>query len=219
MNFKLNLNTFILFIFFSSFILLNSCQHSPYEDYIKLSSNADKVSITTSKDTSCIHLSYKALPRLSSDFLSSITAITYLDTAKSQLEKDKINTIKVSVESPTGTEIYQYPISILNKAKLGLQKSALFLEAMINGRAERVSELVDLDKISLEDLYNLNTVNEQLQTTMKVESATHDGFIAGLDSEDEIEIRAQLVSKNETIPVVFQYNTTTEKIFYFGINE
>lgn len=204
------------FLFFILFFC--SCS-SKLEEFIKMSSNADKVSISNTKDTICLDLTYKTLSRMSSDFLTSITALTYLDTAKNQLEKDKINTIKVSIQSTNGTEIYKYPISALNKAKLGLEKSALFIDAMMNGRAERVSELVDLDQISLEDLYNLNTVNEQLQATMKIESITHDGFTAGLDSEDEIEIRAQLVSKNEKIPIVFQYNTQSEKIFYFGINE
>jgi hypothetical protein len=199
-------------------IVLNSCQNT-FENYLKTSTNADKASITTSKDTSCLHLTYKVLPRLGSDFLSSISAITYLDTAKKELANDKISFIKVSIQSPSGTEVYKYPISILNKAKLGLEKTAFFIENMLNGKSEQNAKTVDLDKISLDELSNLNTVNEQLQTTMKIESVTHDGFISGLDTEDEIEIRAQLVSKNETIPIVFQYNTQTEKIFYFGINE
>jgi hypothetical protein len=215
----MNIKSKFTFYFSILFLILNSCNSNKLEEYIKISFNADKALITSSKDTSCIHLTYKVMPHLSSDFLSSISALTYLDTAKLQLSKDKISTIKVSVESPTSTEVYQYPISILNKAKLGLDKSAIFIENMLKGQAEQNAKWVDLDKISLEELMNLNTVNEQLKASMKIESVTHDGFIAGLDSEDEIEIRAQLVSKNEAIPLVFQYNTQTEKIFYFGINE
>lgn len=217
MNFKLNAS--FLWILISSIFLLNSCQNSTFENYLKTSSNADKVSISSTKDTSCIYLTYKVLPRLGSDYLSSITAITYLDTAKNDLAKDKIQFIKVSIQSPNGTEEYKYPLEILYKAKIGLEKSALFISAMMSGKAETASEFVDLEQISQEDLINLNTVNEQLQESMKIESITYDGFVAGLDTEDEIEIRVQLVSKNETIPLVFQYNTLTQKIYYFGINE
>lgn len=202
------------------FTLLFSCKNNQLEEYIKISSNADNVDISSKNDTCFIHLTYKIAPHLTSDLLSSITAISYYDTARIQLEKDKISIIKVSINTSTATEVYQYPISIIQKAKTGLEKTALFINNMRNGQSEQNEPLVDLEQISLEDLTNLNLVNDQINSTMPVEYITHDGFKSEFDDKSEIEIRAQLVSKSkEVIPLVFQYNIDTEKIYYFGINE
>lgn len=212
-----------LLLLFGTISLFISCadtlEKSKFEPFLKESTHADEAKLSSIQDSIFIRLKYKNAPDLGSDFLTSITALSYIDTAKAIIFKQHIRFIKVELTTPHGVEMYSYPLDILEKAKQGLETSSLFLRNMLSGNGQANSDIVDPKKITLEDLEGLNTINEQIQTSMKIDNLTFDGFISQLDDMDVIEIRAKLLSKNEALPVVLQYHLQSKKIFYFGINE
>jgi len=212
-----------LFLSIVCLTVLFSCQDrldsKRYEPIIKQATKAESVTLNAEKDTAILRLSYKTAPAISSDFLTSITAITYIDTAASIISKEKIGHVKVEIASPNGVEVFSYPLTDLNNGKIGFENTAKFLQNMLNNQGQANLGLVDTSKISTASLADLNTLNTQIQSSMKIENISYDGFISHDEEPEVIEIRAQLISKTETLPVVFQYNTQSQKIFYFGINE
>jgi len=76
-----------------------------------------------------------------------------------------------------------------------------------------------LDKISLEDLFNLNTINEQIQSNVQITNISFDGFTSHKSEAQNIEYRGNLEGTGEAFTFVSQYDKTKNRIFYFGINE
>ena len=91
----------------------------------------------------------------------------------------------------------------------------LFLQNFLSSQNEQNARYVDLDKISLEDLFNLNQINEQLQSNLKLTSISFDGFTLHQSEPQNIEYRGNFQGDTEAIPFVFQYDKTLKRIFYF----
>lgn len=180
--------------------------------------NADKCQIEKQEDTLVVRLNYTKSVQLGNEYIASITALRTLDTLTRLNNKADIKAISVLIKT-SQEEKFQYGIPYLKTAEVGMEITSLFLGNMLSGTSEKNALFVDLDKVSLAELYQLNTVNEQLQSSMQVNSIHFDGFSSHLSDPYVIEYRANLMAKDEEIPVVFHYDSRTKKIFYFGINE
>lgn len=199
-----------------------SCKENAYMDIsedIRKNIGADQLSISESKDTILIDIHYNKPPITGFDFKSSTAALLLLDTNKTQLEGKGLRLTKVSIHSNQQVFEYMYPFSELEINKKGMETAAQFLQNFLGSQNEQNARYVDLDKISLEDLFNLNQVNEQLQTNLKVTNISFDGFTLHQSEPDNIEYRGNFLGETEAIPFVFQYNKNLKRIFYFGINE
>lgn len=219
MKFKIEIKVFI-----SLFVLLHitSCKESSYQlaaENIKESIGADKLSIQESKDTVVIEVHYKNPPIMGFDFKSSSAALQLIDTSAKAFDSKGLKVIKVNIHTNQQVTEYNYPIADLVSNKIGMKIGAEFLQNFLSGRAEQNARYVDLDKVSLEDLLNLNQVNEQIQSQIKIQNITFDGFTINHAEPHNIEYRGNLQGESEVFPFVFQYDKLKKKIFYFGINE
>jgi hypothetical protein len=209
----------VLLIFVSICI---SCKENAYIDIsedIRKNIGADQLSISESKDSILIDIHYNKAPLIGFDFKSSTAALLLLDTTKSQLDKRGLRLAKVSIHFNQQVFEYIYPFSELEINKNGMETAALFLQNFLSSRNEKNARYVDLDKISLEDLFNLNQINEQLQSNLKLTSISFDGYTLHQSEPQNIEYRGNFQGDTEAIPFVFQYDKTLKRIFYFGINE
>jgi hypothetical protein len=209
----------VLLIFVSICI---SCKENAYIDIsedIRKNIGADQLSISESKDSILIDIHYNKAPLIGFDFKSSTAALLLLDTTKSQLDKRGLRLAKVSIHFNQQVFEYIYPFSELEINKNGMETAALFLQNFLSSQNEKNARYVDLDKISLEDLFNLNQINEQLQSNLKLTSISFDGFTMHQSEPQNIEYRGNFQGDTEAVPFVFQYDKTLKRIFYFGINE
>ena len=209
----------VLLIFVSICI---SCKENAYIDIsedIRKNIGADQLSISESKDSILIDIHYNKAPLIGFDFKSSTAALLLLDTTKSQLGERDLRLAKVSIHSNQQVFEYIYPFSELEINKNGMETAALFLQNFLSSQNEQNARYVDLDKISLEDLFNLNQINEQLQSNLKLTSISFDGFTMHQSEPQNIEYRGNFQGDTEAVPFVFQYDKTLKRIFYFGINE
>ena len=209
----------VLLIFVSICI---SCKENAYIDIsedIRKNIGADQLSISESKDSILIDIHYNKAPLIGFDFKSSTAALLLLDTTKSQLDKRGLRLAKVSIHFNQQVFEYIYPFSELEINKNGMETAALFLQNFLSSQNEKNARYVDLDKISLEDLFNLNQINDQLQSNLKITSISFDGFTLQQSEPQNIEYRGNFQGDTEAIPFVFQYDKTLKRIFYFGINE
>jgi hypothetical protein len=209
----------VLLIFVSICI---SCKENAYIDIsedIRKNIGADQLSISESKDSILIDIHYNKAPLIGFDFKSSTAALLLLDTTKSQLGERDLRLAKVSIHSNQQVFEYIYPFSELEINKKGMETAALFLQNFLSSQNEQNARYVDLDKISLEDLFNLNQINEQLQSNLKLTSISFDGFTLHQSEPQNIEYRGNFQGDTEAVPFVFQYDKTLKRIFYFGINE
>ena len=209
----------VLLIFVSICI---SCKENAYIDIsedIRKNIGADQLSISESKDSILIDIHYNKAPLIGFDFKSSTAALLLLDTTKSQLDKRGLRLAKVSIHFNQQVFEYIYPFSELEINKNGMEMAALFLQNFLSSQNEQNARYVDLDKISLEDLFNLNQINDQLQSNLKITSISFDGFTLQQSEPQNIEYRGNFQGDTEAIPFVFQYDKTLKRIFYFGINE
>jgi hypothetical protein len=209
----------VLLIFVSICI---SCKENAYIDIsedIRKNIGADQLSISESKDSILIDIHYNKAPLIGFDFKSSTAALLLLDTTKSQLYKRGLRLAKVSIHFNQQVFEYIYPFSELEINKNGMETAALFLQNFLSSQNEQNARYVDLDKISLEDLFNLNQINEQLQSNLKLTSISFDGYTLHQSEPHNIEYRGNFQGDTEAIPFVFQYDKTLKRIFYFGINE
>lgn len=209
----------VLLIFVSICI---SCKENAYIDIsedIRKNIGADQLSISESKDSILIDIHYNKAPLIGFDFKSSTAALLLLDTTKSQLDKRGLRLAKVSIHFNQQVFEYIYPFSELEINKNGMETAALFLQNFLSSQNEKNARYVDLDKISLEDLFNLNQINEQLQSNLKLTSISFDGYTLHQSEPQNIEYRGNFQGDTEAIPFVFQYDKTLKRIFYFGINE
>jgi hypothetical protein len=209
----------VLLIFVSICI---SCKENAYIDIsedIRKNIGADQLSISESKDSILIDIHYNKAPLIGFDFKSSTAALLLLDTTKSQLGERDLRLAKVSIHSNQQVFEYIYPFSELEINKKGMETAALFLQNFLSSQNEQNARYVDLDKISLEDLFNLNQINEQLQSNLKLTSISFDGFTMHQSEPQNIEYRGNFQGDTEAVPFVFQYDKTLKRIFYFGINE
>ena len=210
------------FIFFTFISIYFSCKQNAYmgiSEDIRKNIGADQLSISESKDSILIDIHYNKPPLIGFDFKSSTAALLLLDTTKSQLEERGLRLAKVSIHSNQQVFDYIYPFSELEINKHGMETAALFLQNFLSSQNEKNARYVDLDKISLEDLFNLNQINEQLQSNLKLTSISFDGFTLHQSEPQNIEYRGNFQGDTEAIPFVFQYDKTLKRIFYFGINE
>jgi hypothetical protein len=210
------------FIFFTFISIYFSCKQNAYmgiSENIRKNIGADQLSISESKDSILIDIHYNKPPLIGFDFKSSTAALLLLDTTKSQLEERGLRLAKVSIHSNQQVFDYIYPFSELEINKKGMETAALFLQNFLSSQNEQNARYVDLDKISLEDLFNLNQINEQLQSNLKLTSISFDGFTLHQSEPQNIEYRGNFQGDTEAIPFVFQYDKTLKRIFYFGINE
>ena len=211
------------YLFFFTFISINfSCKQNAYmgiSEDIRKNIGADKLSISESKDSILIDIHYNKAPLIGFDFKSSTAALLLLDTTKSQLGERDLRLAKVSIHSNQQVFEYIYPFSELEINKKGMETAALFLQNFLSSQNEQNARYVDLDKISLEDLFNLNQINEQLQSNLKLTSISFDGFTLHQSEPQNIEYRGNFQGDTEAVPFVFQYDKTLKRIFYFGINE
>jgi hypothetical protein len=211
------------YLFFFTFISINfSCKQNAYmgiSEDIRKNIGADKLSISESKDSILIDIHYNKAPLIGFDFKSSTAALLLLDTTKSQLGERDLRLAKVSIHSNQQVFEYIYPFSELEINKKGMETAALFLQNFLSSQNEKNARYVDLDKISLEDLFNLNQINEQLQSNLKLTSISFDGFTMHQSEPQNIEYRGNFQGDTEAVPFVFQYDKTLKRIFYFGINE
>ena len=202
--------------------LLFSCKESSYlleEENIKQSIGADQLTIKESKDTIVLNLHFKTPPIMGFDFKSSSAALQLLDTSALRFENKGFRNIKVNIHSNQQVTEYNYPITDLISNKMGMDIGAEFIQNFLSGRSEQNARYVDLDKVSLEDLLNLNHVIEQIQSQIKIENVTFDGFTVNQTEPQNIEYRGNLQGETEVFPFVFQYDKLKKRIFYFGINE
>ena len=202
--------------------LLFSCKESSYlleEENIKQSIGADQLTIKESKDTVILNLHFKNPPIIGFDFKSSSAALQLLDTSALRFENKGFRNIKVNIHSNQQVTEYNYPITDLISNKMGMDIGSEFIQNFLSGRSEQNARYVDLDKVSLEDLLNLNHVNEQIQSQIKIENVTFDGFTVNQTEPQNIEYRGNLQGETEVFPFVFQYDKLKKRIFYFGINE
>jgi hypothetical protein len=209
----------VLLIFVSIYI---SCKENAYMDIsedIRKNIGADQLSISESKDTVLLDIHYNKPPITGFDFKSSTAALLLLDTNKNQLGERGLRLAKVSIHSNQQVFEYIYPFSELEINKNGMEMAALFLQNFLSSQNEQNARYVDLDKISLEDLFNLNQINDQLQSNLKITSISFDGFTLQQSEPQNIEYRGNFQGDTEAIPFVFQYDKTLKRIFYFGINE
>lgn len=209
----------VLLIFVSICI---SCKENAYIDIsedIRKNIGADQLSISESKDSILIDIHYNKAPLIGFDFKSSTAALLLLDTTKSQLDKRGLRLAKVSIHFNQQVFGYIYPFSELEINKNGMETAALFLQNFLSSQNEKNARYVDLDKISLEDLFNLNQINDQLQSNLKITSISFGGFTLQQSEPQNIEYRGNFQGDTEAIPFVFQYDKTLKRIFYFGINE
>jgi hypothetical protein len=211
------------YLFFFTFISIYfSCKQNAYmgiSEDIRKNIGADQLSISESKDSILIDIHYNKPPLIGFDFKSSTAALLLLDTTKSQLEERGLRLAKVSIHSNQQVFDYIYPFSELEINKKGMETAALFLQNFLSSQNEQNARYVDLDKISLEDLFNLNQINEQLQSNLKLTSISFDGFTLHQSEPQNIEYRGNFQGDTEAVPFVFQYDKTLKRIFYFGINE
>ena len=217
---------FKIFVYFltSVSLIFNSCQNEKAEfkrfhTYMKTATNADSVHLNKIDDTAILTLQYSFIPQLSNNFLTSMAALTFVDTAKNEITAHHISHVKVQVMNPSTTEIYRYPISSLSQARKGLENIAAFLSHFLNGQSEQNLPYVDTLKINSSELKALNTVNNQIQTALQIEGVNFDGFNSQLEQPNEMEFKGKFISKNEIISFTIHYNTFSNKIFYFGLNE
>ncbi len=210
----------LVFLIFVSICV--SCKENAYIDIsedIRKNIGADQLSISESKDSILIDIHYNKAPLIGFDFKSSTAALLLLDTTKSQLGERDLRLAKVSIHFNQQVFEYIYPLSELKINKNGMETAALFLQNFLSSQNEKNARYVDLDKISLEDLFNLNQINEQLQSNLKLTSISFDGFTLHQSEPQNIEYRGNFQGETEAIPFVFQYDKTLKRIFYFGINE
>lgn len=211
-------SSFIILILF----VLSSCKENCYQlatENIKQSIGADELKINESKDTIILDVHYKTPPITGFDFKSSSAALQLIDTSAKEFESKSLRFIKVNIHTNQQVTEYNYPIVDLIINKIGMEIGAEFLQNFLSGRAEQNARYVDLDKVSLEDLLNLNQVNEQIQSQIKIQNITFDGFTINHAEPQNIEFRGNLQGETEVFPFVFQYDKLKKKIFYFGINE
>jgi hypothetical protein len=215
-------NKFLILVLSLICIHYFSCKENNYgisEDKIKLSIGADQLSITRIEDTILMSIHYTTPPLTGFDFKSSSAALQFIDTSLVSLRNDGILFTKVLVHSNQQIIEYTYPLSELETNKIGMDIGAQFLQNFLSGTSEQNARYVDLDKVSLEDLYNLNQISEQIQSQVKIENVTYDGFSSHKSEPHNIEFRGNLQGQTEVFPFVFQYDKTKSRIFYFGINE
>lgn len=209
-------------IFASIFALLLSCNTDNFnaiEDALKLNLGADELKMLTVKDTLKLDIHLAQPPVSGFDFKSSSAALQAFDTTKSRLAQLGVQHILVRIHCNSQIVEYKYPIQDLLANKAGMDIGVLFFRNFLSSRNEHNAQYVDLDKISLEDLMNLNTINEQIQTQVQITEVTFDGFTSHLAEPQNIEIRGNLQGSQEIFPFVIQYDKNKQKIFYFGINE
>lgn len=208
-------------ILFLSFLLFYSCKENQYKnisDWIKQNLGADQLDISESKDSIFIDIHYNTPPQMGYDFKSSSAAMQFADTAK-LLTSNTLKVIKVNIHSNQEITRYSYPLSDLKANQLAMNDIAAFLQNLLSSKNEQNARYVDLDKISLEDLLNLNTINDQMQSNVQIKKISIDGFTTNHSEPQNIEFRGQLQGDSEGFPFVFQYDKIKGKIFYFGINE
>ncbi|MFN9319033.1 MAG: hypothetical protein ACK58Q_00400 [Chitinophagales bacterium] len=213
-----------LYYYLILFILIQaiSCKESSYQnlsEYLRLNVGADELKIAEIKDSVVIDLYYKTPPLMGFDFKSSSAAMQCIDTARDMMNKKSQQFIKVNIHSNQQILEYSYPIADLAANQIGMDITTLFLQNFLSGQNEQNARYVDLDKISLEDLFNLNTVNEQIQSNVQITYITFDGFSTHNSEPHNVEFRGNLQGESEVFPFVSQYDKNKKKIFYFGINE
>lgn len=203
--------------------ILYSCRpsYTHLEEYLQQNLQSESIQINTSKDTLIVKIQMNESISQLSAYLSSIASIQLYDTMVSDSSKylAHLNSFRIDIKKNTTIESYHYPIKIIQEAKNGLNLSAIFIDNMLNGKGEQNARYVDLEKVSLEELVQLNTINEQIQSSFEVMGTTFDGFKFYSEDPNMIEYRGNIVSNQEVIPVVFQYDRAKKKLFYFGINE
>jgi len=210
---------FLITIFIFS---LFSCKEESYNDiaeFIQQNVGANQLTIQHKDDSVIMHIHYETPPQVGFDFKSSSAAMQFVDTAKESIKKNALKIIQVNIHSNQQVMEYNYPITDIEANQVGLDITAKFLQNFLSSRNEQNARYVDLDKISLEDLLNLNIVNEQIQSNVEITHITFDGFTSHHASPQNIEFRGNLQGENETFPFVAEYDRTKKKIFYFGINE
>jgi hypothetical protein len=210
---------FYLCIVFGFCVISCAKSYEKYQVFLEKTLQADTVVLAKSHDTSILEVSYNRNIAISSELLSSSACLRLLDTAHKDFEKDNIRFIKVNIRTPQETSIYNYPLAIAIHANKGIQKSSEFLKNFLNNQLSTNLSLVDTTIISQASLENLAIVSQQIQLNMPVSEIAFDGFVALEGDKNVIEIRSQLLSKNEALPVVIHYHIQKGKIFYFGINE
>ncbi|MBL7788608.1 MAG: hypothetical protein JNL75_02095 [Chitinophagales bacterium] len=202
--------------------IILACKENPYNhtsEYLKLNLGADNLTIHKSKDSVIIDIYYNIPPLIGFDFQSSSAALQFIDTAGEIVKKNSIEQVKVKIHANQQVTEYNYPIADLRMNQIGMNLTANFLQNFLGGRNQHNARYVDLDKISLEELFKLNTVNEQIQSTATITDVTFDGFSSHASEPQNIEFRGSLQSETETFPFIAQYDKNKNKIFYFGINE
>lgn len=211
----------VSYFIFSLSIIFNSCTdtYKPIEEYLAHNTGAKKADIDIAKDTILIDLHYAELSSMGFDFRTSSVGLMMLDTAQELLDKNGIRQSKIRIHNNNNVTEYSYPIADLIENKKVMEVGSLFMQNFLNGKNEHNARYVDLDKISLEDLFNLNQINEQIQMNVAIEQLTFDGFTLYKDEPENIEFRGHLLGKTESLPFVMQYNKLINKIYYFAINE
>jgi len=202
--------------------LLVSCRENSYTRYtegLKQNIGASELTINEVKDTILIDIYYSTPPSMGYDFKSSSTALMFMDTAKSLIKEKSIHHVNVYIHANKEVTEYKYPLADLTIYKSGMDVTTLFIQNLLHGQAEQNARYVDLDKISLEELFNLNEVNEQMQSNLKINLVSYDGFSLHNSEPNVVEYRGNFQGEEETIPFVFHYDKNLKRIFYFGINE
>lgn len=180
----------------------------------------DSVSIVKDKNDIHIKIKYPKDIALSTEYLASSVAMMYYDSTGTNLQDNKIERLQVEIQFPEFADHFVYNISFMNEYKKGLEQCQNFVEKMLEGNAESLSDKVDPSKITKENLTQVNAVGRQIQEEFKPVQSSMDGFVLIPNESNKMQTKMRMTNAmNEEMTLAFQYDITTGKIFYFGVND
>jgi hypothetical protein len=188
-------------------------------NYLQTISGASHVKIANTNHTIEIRLEFPASTIFMSEYIASIVAMSYFDSVGTNITKNHIERIKVSVGFPEYIDTFLYNVSLLKEYKKGLEATSQFIGNMMKYTAEKNADIVDDSKINHESLLQVNVIGREIADKFQPTKITYDGFLIIPNESNKMQTKVKFTNVSEEMYVTFQYDINRGKIFYFGVND
>ncbi len=205
------------------FVWLFGCNSSSkleeLKPYFKTLSNANSIEFNKQEKVYVLSLSYDLPVNTSTDKLASIMALSMLDTADEILKKDKISEIKIALSIAGDSDTFLFQVPLLYEYRKGILASSMFVQNMLKGAAAKSQMLIDTGKISVNKLLDINDIGKEIYTNFNIQKVSQDGFSINPEDPRIIKNTVSLSNVEQKMTLTFEYDISTHKIFYFGVND
>lgn len=203
------------------FQFLTSCKNTKYQNAIDYSREilaAQKAEINQLDQKVQLTLIFDSSDLSVHEYPASVGLVTFYDSARENLKKDKVLQIEVKIKDKNNENTYLYAVDQIEIYKNILEKAGTITEFFINQNTIQLENYVDKDQITVNDLNGLFDYSQILQKEARIGNYSVDGFLI-LPDNQKIQVKINLIQPNYENKLTLQFDLKTGLMSYLGVND